>query len=143
MNLDLSLVAPGLTFDPAGYWVSRVGEAVSYPDDGHDHCFSIEEDSFWFRHRNAVITDLARHFPPDGYFFDVGGGNGYVARGLESAGFPCVLLEPGGQGAANAVARGVKNVVRSTLEDAHFEPASLGAVGLFDVIDANRFCYGR
>ena len=37
--------------------------------------------------------------------------------------------------APNAVKRGLTNVVRGTLADARFHPRTLGAVGLFDVIE--------
>ncbi len=38
---------------------------------------------------------LAGRFPPDGPFLDIGGGNGFVAKGLLAAGFSCILVEPG------------------------------------------------
>jgi SAM-dependent methyltransferase len=98
-------------------------------------CLALEDGSFWFRHRNAVIADMARLYPPDGPIFDVGGGNGYVAKGLESAGFPSVLVEPGAQGALNGIRRGLKNVVCATMEDASFRPGCIGAIGLFDVVE--------
>ncbi|HUP22837.1 MAG TPA: class I SAM-dependent methyltransferase [Thermoanaerobaculia bacterium] len=71
----------------------------------------------------------------NGTIFDIGGGNGIVARGLASAGFDVVLVEPGLAGARNARHRGVKRVVCATLEAARFEPASLPACGLFDVLE--------
>jgi hypothetical protein len=48
-------------------------------------CF-ITCRSFWFLHRNRCIVSLVRRFAPDGRFLDIGGGNGYVARGLVAAG---------------------------------------------------------
>lgn len=58
-----------------------------------------------------------------------------MAKGLEAEGFPCVLVEPGPQGAANGVKRGLKNVVCATVEGANFRPGSIGAAGLFDVVE--------
>ncbi|HQZ16505.1 MAG TPA: class I SAM-dependent methyltransferase [Vicinamibacteria bacterium] len=121
--------------DPAGYWVAPSQAPLSYPAEGNEHCFALEDGSFWFRHRNAVLADMLRLFPPDGPMFDIGGGNGYVAKGLEAEGFPCVLVEPGPQGAANGVKRGLKNVVCATVEGANFRPGSIGAAGLFDVVE--------
>jgi SAM-dependent methyltransferase len=108
---------------------------LSYPADGNELCFAVEENSFWFRHRNEMIVETLRHFPPGGPLFDVGGGNGYVAAGLERAGFPTVLVEPGETGAANACRRGLKKVINATVDDAGFTPNSLDAVGLFDVLE--------
>ena len=41
-------------------------------------------------------------------YFDVGGGNGFVAKGLEEKGISTVLIEPGIQGCINAKNRGLK-----------------------------------
>lgn len=121
--------------DPAGYWVAPSSTPLSYPAEGNELCFGLEEGSFWFRHRNAVLADVMRLFPPEGPIFDVGGGNGFVAKGLEAEGFPCVLVEPGEQGAANGVKRGLRTVICSTLEGANFRPGTIGAAGLFDVVE--------
>ena len=132
---NLSELAPSLLKAPEGYWVASSSVPVSFPARGHDDCFSFEDDSFWFRHRNNVITDAVRRFPPGGAVFDIGGGNGYVAKGLETAGFSSVLVEPGQAGASNALKRGLQDVVCSTLEAANFRPGSLPAAGLFDVLE--------
>ena len=134
-RFDLSQISSGLTPDESGCWVSPAPGAVSYPDDGNASCFEIEEKSFWFRHRNACITDVIRRFPPPGVLFDVGGGNGAVAAAIERAGFETVLIEPGRQGALNARSRGLQRVVCSTLGDAGFREHALPAVGLFDVLE--------
>ncbi len=127
--------ASNVRLDPKGYWVAEEAEDVSYPEQGHGLCFEVEDESFWFRHRNAVIVEVLRRFPPSGPVFDVGGGNGYVSSGLERAGFATVLVEPGRIGAENARRRGVSNVICATVESAGFEPRSLDAIGLFDVVE--------
>lgn len=121
--------------DQAGYWVAPYKTPVSYPAEGNGFCFGLEEGSFWFRHRNAVLADMVSLFPPGGPIFDIGGGNGFVAKGLEAMGFPCVLVEPGPEGAANGVRRGLQSVVCATLEGANFRPGIIGAAGLFDVVE--------
>jgi SAM-dependent methyltransferase len=118
-----------------GIWVSRTQAEISYPEEGNDHCLALEEDSFWFEHRNRCIVSLVSRFTPPGTLFDVGGGNGYVAAGLLRSGFQTALVEPGWQGITNARRRGVQTLVCSTLERAGFLPASLPAVGLFDVLE--------
>jgi len=127
--------ARNLKYDPKGYWYAKDAVPLSYPADGNDTCFSFEDDSFWFRHRNNVISTMMRQFPPGGAIFDIGGGNGYVAAGLERAGFSTVLVEPGRVGAENACRRGLRKVVNATVETAQFVPGSADAVGLFDVLE--------
>lgn len=109
---------------------------VSYPEDGHGRLALLEDRSFWFAHRNRVIIDSLRRFPPPGPLLDVGGGNGYVTRGILDAGFPAALLEPGPAGAFNAkTLRNIPDVICATLEDAAPSPGSLGAIGCFDVFE--------
>lgn len=132
---DLRSVAANLEEGPDGIWYSRNRTQISYPEEGNLNCLALEEDSFWFEHRNRCILAAVRQFPPAGALLDVGGGNGYVALGLQRAGVAAALLEPGEQGARNARRRGVQPVICSTLEDAGFAPGSLGGVGLFDVLE--------
>ena len=134
-SVDLEAIAAHLERGPDGIWVARSRQQVSYPLEGNDNCLALEADSFWFEHRNRCIQALMRRFPPPGTVFDVGGGNGYVALGLQQAGIPVVLVEPGREGVQNARARGVETLVCATLEDAGFHPGALPAVGLFDVLE--------
>ena len=76
-----------------------------------------------------------KDFFPDGAVFDVGGGNGYVAIGLQRAGIETVLIEPGAHGSRNAKARGLNVVIQSTLEDCDFRDQTIPAFGLFDVLE--------
>ena len=132
---DLSAIAKNLTESGNGIWVANHESVVSYPDEGNEACFAVEDTSFWFQHRNQVILELVRKFSPNKCFFDIGGGNGCVANALQAAGVEVVLVEPGPTGAMNAKQRGVKAVVQSTLEDAGFAQESLPTVGLFDVTE--------
>jgi SAM-dependent methyltransferase len=135
MREDINSYFRHLHQHPGGYWLADASRSVSYPEDGNAACFAIEDGSFWFQHRNAVVTEAIRGFPPNTPFFDIGGGNGYVAKGLEAADLSVVLIEPGPAGALNAVQRGVKHVVCATLEDAKFLPGSIPSAGLFDVLE--------
>jgi SAM-dependent methyltransferase len=135
MMQDLSVLAPGLTRTDDGTWRARTTSTVDYPDQGNAFCFGIEDGSFWFQHRNDVIVDIVRRFPPGGFIADIGGGNGFVSLGLNRAGFETMVIEPGPQGARNARSRGLDPVVHATLEDAGFLPGSLPAAGLFDVLE--------
>lgn len=135
--IDIAAIAPDLRLAEDGIWYSPDTQPISYPSDGNDACFALEDSSFWFAHRNDCIVAAASKFPPPvgGTIVDVGGGNGFVARGLLRAGFEVVLLEPGAAGAHNARKRGVQHIVCATTETARIKNDSIPAVGLFDVIE--------
>lgn len=133
--IDLADYSQGLRIDERGVWLAQGVPSVSYPDEGHDACFAVEERSFWFRHRNNVIVQAVRRWPCHGPLFDVGGGNGCVSRALIDAGIPTVLVEPGARGVDNARSRGLPSIVQATTDSARFRPSSLPAVGLFDVVE--------
>ncbi|MES2514156.1 MAG: class I SAM-dependent methyltransferase [Bacteroidota bacterium] len=118
-----------------GIWFAKTQEAVSYPEDGSDLCLVVEDGSYWFQHRNKCIPQLVKRFSPHKTFFDIGGGNGYVSLGLQNAGIETVLIEPSIQGVRNAKARGLNNLVCSTLQDASFRFNSISAIGVFDVVE--------
>src|SRR5205807_2162811 len=134
--MDLHDIAPGLSLDPAGYWLAPGQAQVSYPSDGNDNCLTIEDASFWFTHRNRAITAAVRRYPPaGGPIFDVGAGNGYVSAALETAGFSTIAIEPRRGGAGNAAARHVPHVVCGSLPSNAFRTGTAGAIGLFDVLE--------
>ena len=133
--MDLSRIAPNLRLTEAGLWTSSSHGGFSFPEGGHDECLRVEDGSFWFRHRNACLLEIVRAFPPGGTLVEVGGGNGFVAQALARAGYETVLLEPGPEGARNALARGLAAVVCSTFEAAGFRDGSIPAVGMFDVLE--------
>lgn len=136
--MDLLAASASLARGEDGIFRSVGQSAVSYPEDGHERCFGVEDSSFWFRHRNDCIAALVSHHPPPrgGAVLDLGGGNGFVAQRLLAEGHDVVLLEPGAAGARNARAhRALPHVVCASLEDAGFHPGSFGAVGMFDVIE--------
>ncbi|HZI14230.1 MAG TPA: class I SAM-dependent methyltransferase [Myxococcus sp.] len=133
---ELLRLAPALVPLEEGIWsAGGPGEAVSFPEDGHETCLGVEDGSFWFQHRNRCIVEAVCAHPPSGPILDVGGGNGFVAAGLRAAGFPAVVMEPGLAGARQARARGLAPVVCATLEQAGFAPGSLPAVAFFDVVE--------
>jgi 2-polyprenyl-3-methyl-5-hydroxy-6-metoxy-1,4-benzoquinol methylase len=132
--MDINLIASHLELKD-GVWYSKNKSSISYPETGNENCLQIEKDSFWFKHRNRCISKLVSRLSPDEIFFDIGGGNGYVSKGLQEEGIKTVLLEPGEKGVANAKNRGVTTIICATLENAGLKNESLGAVGLFDVVE--------
>jgi SAM-dependent methyltransferase len=133
---ELSRLATNLKPLEPGIWASPVtSQSVSFPEHGHAECYELEDQSFWFRHRNRCIVQLVRKHPPHGPIFDVGGGNGFVALGLQQAGWDAILVEPGLEGTRFARRRGLSPVICSTVEDAGFASGSLPAIGVFDVVE--------
>jgi len=132
---DLQQIAANLSLAPDGLWTAGDPGEVSYPEDGHPRFFAVEDRSFWFRHRNEVITAVVHADAPGGALFDIGGGNGFVALALQEAGIESVVVEPGAEGARHAAQRGLRNVVNATLDGAGFLDASVPAMGLFDVLE--------
>ncbi len=119
-----------------GIWFAESSGKISYPDDGNDACYQVEEHSFWFQHRNKCILALVeRHLPKDGVFMDVGGGNGFVAKAVQDAGYSVVLVEPFQAGCVNARKRGVNHVVSGVANTQNFPENSIDAIGIFDVLE--------
>jgi SAM-dependent methyltransferase len=110
-------------------------DAIAYPEEASDLTLRIEETSFWFRHRNRAIAALFERFAPTGPLWDIGGGNGFQARFLQEKGQPVVVVEPGIAGCRNALARGVRNVVCSTLQALRLPDGRVPAISLFDVLE--------
>jgi SAM-dependent methyltransferase len=123
---------PGFTSAVSG---SSETEAVHYPADGSAKFFAVEDSSFWFKHRNEVLSEAVQEFVPEGRVLDVGGGNGFVSRRLETDGRSVVLIEPSSEGVRNARSRGVKNAIVGTLKTHSFESDSFAGIGLFDVLE--------
>ncbi len=119
-----------------GIYFSIKESNISYPDGGNADCFQLEENSFWFNHRNqCIIEAVKKYITPESHFFDIGGGNGFVAKGLEKNGIETVLVEPGIQGCLNARTRKLSNILCSTLENASFKSNTVPNIGLFDVVE--------
>ena len=133
----LSDYTNGLKKRQDGIWYASKTDKVSYPRKGNEQCFGIEDKSFWFQHRNACVIQLVKKYPPraGGPMFDLGGGNGFVAKGLIDAGWEVVLVEPGPVGARNAKARGLQHVVCASAKKAGLKLGSIPAIGAFDVIE--------
>jgi SAM-dependent methyltransferase len=128
-------MARNIEFCADGYWRSIQSDGISYPEWGNEACFEVEDGSFWFQHRNDCILKILESYPPGAAFFDVGGGNGFVAKAVQDAGIDVVLIEPGPVGVRNALRRGVRQALCGTLEQAGFLENSIPSVGLFDVIE--------
>lgn len=134
MGINIQAIGAHL-FLKNGIWYVHHPSQVSYPDEGNDNLWALEQDSFWFAHRNNCITTVLKKYPPKGALFDIGGGNGYVAAALQAQGIETVLVEPSENGILRAKKRGVKHLICATLQDLQYPPQSLPAIGLFDVLE--------
>ena len=134
-SIDLAALASGLQLGDDGIWFARHWEPVSYPAHGGAACLAVEDRSFWFRHRNRCIVSLVRRFASNDLVLDIGGGNGFVAKGLNEAGIDCILVEPGINGALAAPARGIDPVICARLEEVGLPAGCIPAAGVFDVLE--------
>lgn len=117
-----------------GVWTVSEHTPVYFPEEGNQLCSQIEEESFWFQHRNSCLCSIVKNYPPAGPIFDVGAGNGFVGLALKKANFESIAVEPGPSGAERARARGLE-VICATFEDAKFRDGSLPSIGMFDVLE--------
>jgi 2-polyprenyl-3-methyl-5-hydroxy-6-metoxy-1,4-benzoquinol methylase len=135
-EIDLTQFAKSIVQGENGIYLAQSrAKEVFYREDFNNACFAVEDSSFWFTARNLCLLSLFERFKPEAPFFDIGGGNGFVALAAQQSGLPCVLVEPGAAGVANARQRGLKHLLLSSFEDAGFRPESLPSVGLFDVVE--------
>jgi SAM-dependent methyltransferase len=129
------LLPPSLQRDETGLWRVNSQAEVSYPEGGLASYLKVEDRSFWCNHRNECIIAAMRHLPPSGPIVDLGGGTGYVASGLQHAGFQSIVVEADPYGALAAHERGVECVICGSFQNVEFASASLPAAGLFDVLE--------
>jgi SAM-dependent methyltransferase len=134
--MNIEELTKTLIIDENGILRKLNDKPLAYPKGQNKRCFQVEDQSFWFRHRNNCIISAIKRFLPNGMIVDLGGGNGYVTRRMLDEGFDAVLLEPGPVGAFNGkVERKLPLVICSTLEDVNFPENSIDAIGCFDVIE--------
>lgn len=135
LNVRIAEITNGLTQESEHLWSSEISAKCAYPKDGQNRYFAVEDDSFWFGHRNNCVIEVLKRFPPNGFILDVGGGNGFLTLGLAKAGFDAILLEPNRKAVDNAMARALGPIICSTLEDVGFNSQTVPAIGLFDVLE--------
>jgi hypothetical protein len=134
-SAPLSDIATAIELREEGFWAAKRLSKISFPADGNRYCFAVEDSSFWFEHRNECILDTLSLFPPNGRFFDIGGGNGFVANAIQTSGRDVVLIEPDLDGVRNAHKRGIRQIIWGTVEEAGLRQGTMPAIGLFDVLE--------
>lgn len=135
-KLHINEISDSLIPSPEGFWVPVLGgDSYQFLPNDETDWFSIEEKSFWYKHRNKCLMEVIKNYPPDGALFEIGAGNGFVSFALQNIGFSVVAIEPDKKSARNAVKRGVKHVISTTLDQGGFKRGTLPSVGIFDVIE--------
>jgi SAM-dependent methyltransferase len=102
----------------------------------YEFIFQQEHEHWWFRARRELIADAIQRFVPRGApFLDVGCGTGALLARLGSAVEPWGI-EPSGDAAARARARGITNVVEGDVTTLAAVPTRYFAgAGFFDVLE--------
>ena len=115
----------------------NIGSSISFPKDAHLDLIKIENNSFWFNHRNQIIESVIRNYPFNGDFADIGGGNGYQLMKIAelNKSNKNILIEPSNQGCINAKKREIKEIHNVTFEDFDFDEYDISGIGLFDVLE--------
>ena len=134
-TMNIKEISSNLELSDSGIWFSSSTRAISYPKENNAICFGIEDDSFWYAHRNKCIYKVVKHYSTRAPIFDMGGGNGVVSQELGKLGIETYLVEPGLAGIMNAQNRGLPHLICATFEDCGFYDNVLPAIGLFDLLE--------
>lgn len=118
-----------------GIWYANNKSPISYPDDGNHTLNILQQNSFWFNHRNLVIEQVMKNYAPSFPFFDIGGGTGFVSKHIQDHLGECILVEPQLDGYMQAQKFGIQNIIAATTLDAQFNENVLPSAGMFDVVE--------
>lgn len=109
---------------------------TSFSDIQQDNLYLIEDSSWWFEYRAAVILKMLNLFlVKEKLLFDLGGGNGYTALRVQEQGYRVALIEPSLRACANALKRGVKNIYCGTIDENSIRDGSVDQMMLLDVLE--------
>lgn len=118
-----------------GFWQSNTAVSLSYPEKSRGAIAAIEPQSFWFLHRNRMISKLLEDQGKLGAIWEIGAGNGFVSWHIQQSGMEVVAVEPSVEGASFAARRGVRHCIAALLENLRLPDACLTTIGFFDVIE--------
>jgi len=126
---------PGAPDPSSGVWFTDRTVENSFPDSGVEIFGDVDDDSFWFKHRNDMIAKALAKFAPNGTFLEVGAGSGAVAGHLSQLGRTVAAVEPILAGAAATAQRGVVASFCGDLSSLDLPDGAVQAMGAFDVIE--------
>jgi SAM-dependent methyltransferase len=133
--LDLSSRASNLAPGADGIWFAAGDVDQGFASEDKTDWVEVEDRSFWYRYRNDVVLDTLSRYPPAGWLFEIGAGNGAVCAAAQAAHWPVVAVDPTVAWARNARRRGLDHVVCAHFQKAGFAPGALENVSLFDVLE--------
>ena len=137
MNSIVNQVFANLQYDN-GIFYSEKNEIGHYPVDGNELFSQIEENSFWYVHRNNIIIESIRSNYPTltNNLLEIGAGNGYVSSEIKKQiNIEVLALEPDSFGAKHILSRGIKHVICSLYTQEICKPESVDNIGAFDVLE--------
>ena len=135
MTNNLKEIANNIYKADDGIWYANNTSPISYPEDGNHLLNILQQDSFWFNHRNNFLYEVMQNHAPQLPFFDIGGGTGFVSKHVQDKIGDAVLVEPQADGYLQAQKYGIKNIIAATTIDAQFKSNVLGSAGMFDVVE--------
>ena len=110
------------------------GSTTTYSDTQSSILDRAASSSWWFDTRNLLIYKYVKTSQNLGYLWDIGSGPGVVSGYLEQQGIPCIAVEPNRGGVLASAKRGLPSI-ESDLVSLHLPDASVGRIGLFDVLE--------
>lgn len=123
--------------DENGIIISPSIKGKKHDDAGNFHRERLQQDSFWFNHRNKIILEIIKKCPFKGNFVDIGGGNGQqvklLSQRFKNRNF--FLVEPSYVGCQYAKRNGLEYVFNMDFTKFPVDKYQIGGVGLFDVIE--------
>jgi len=112
--------------------------AEDYPDyhaAGLDSLYASEKEHFWFiSRRERIILAFEKYSTKFSRIFEIGAGTGYVAQGLQKAGYKVAVGEIHLSGLRYAKKNGIKECYQLDLFSPPFQD-EFDAIGMFDVLE--------
>ena len=109
----------GFTIDKNLIFVQNINHSVSFPSRAHSDLIEIENNSFWFKHRNEIIKKVIKRFPFEGDLVDIGGGTTDITIYSEGSIVHTAVLSLGGDHLTRDIAIGLRTPLAEAQEIKH------------------------
>lgn len=101
-----------------------------------DKIHEYEDNSWWYKYRRDLLESiLEKYFDKTIDVVDIGGGNGFIASGLQEKEFKVNIIEPSLASCKYALERGIKNIYCGMIDETSIKDNSLQQVLLCDVLE--------
>ncbi len=135
MNINNEKWEKNLKYD---FIISKENDetTTAFSEEKQDRLYSVEDNSWWFKYRARVILNLsACYFEKNKEVVDIGGGNGFSSRFVQSEGYSVCLVEPSYAACINAKRRGVNKIYCGAISESSIYDNSISQAMLLDVIE--------